>query len=535
MAEGIRINKLIRKYNVGLAELVEFLHQLGEEVEMKPNALVPEAIIPALDSHYCGNHSTDVSVDPLDRKLMMILENYDRKHSPSYSGATEDIEDFPVSKVPIEKTRLIEDNGLAEDDELHSETIDSQQTASRYEEQEDEFTFEEIIERIEVREKGFLEYMFSNAKGAAIHEKREIVKQILDSKQLYMTDFWYFIFKLLEIDESIYRGPICDSVYNYKDIDSIYCKKDSELIKASKLLFRDKEKCHQAIHFFFPFRNVLDPIVKQDIKDATRYISTVEELEIAFNVLGSDIHEIIYLLSVNETPASQYYGFISLKKYKELHGKEAVKALKYFPTYMNCIYDYLSFKLINKIVLEDNSVMTDKDAEAITANGFDSYYRRVKVAEGRESKKRMTANIQELVGKEVRFQFAGENKWNIFGSTNVSCGFILPKSWAKQDLTQGLWYQATVVKAVTNPNLLVLSQKKLASTNIPKISTVYVGEYVEARFSLFNDKVNVEILGHGPTFAKLVSIPRNFDYKKKHLAKVISVYNVNKCEIEIAD
>ena len=39
----IRLNKLVKKYNIGLQDLVNFLNKQGVEVELNPNAKVEEA------------------------------------------------------------------------------------------------------------------------------------------------------------------------------------------------------------------------------------------------------------------------------------------------------------------------------------------------------------------------------------------------------------------------------------------------------------------------------------------------------------
>ena len=46
MAE-IRINKIIRQYNIGLDDLVSFLRGLGVDVDQNPNAKVSEEYLPA--------------------------------------------------------------------------------------------------------------------------------------------------------------------------------------------------------------------------------------------------------------------------------------------------------------------------------------------------------------------------------------------------------------------------------------------------------------------------------------------------------
>ena len=46
MAE-IRLNKIIKQYNIGLQNLVDFLNSLGAGIEANPNAKVSDSFLPA--------------------------------------------------------------------------------------------------------------------------------------------------------------------------------------------------------------------------------------------------------------------------------------------------------------------------------------------------------------------------------------------------------------------------------------------------------------------------------------------------------
>ena len=78
MAE-IRINKLIKKYNVGLQELVEFLQKLGAHVDANPNAKVSDEYVPALDKQYSKDLAMKEASEKIDIKLTEILEKTSRK------------------------------------------------------------------------------------------------------------------------------------------------------------------------------------------------------------------------------------------------------------------------------------------------------------------------------------------------------------------------------------------------------------------------------------------------------------------------
>ena len=71
MAE-IRLNKLIKKYNIGLQELVAFLRKQGADLDENPNAKISDEYIPALDRQY----SKDLAI-----KLTEILEKSSKKQN----------------------------------------------------------------------------------------------------------------------------------------------------------------------------------------------------------------------------------------------------------------------------------------------------------------------------------------------------------------------------------------------------------------------------------------------------------------------
>ena len=51
---SIRLNKIIKQYNIGLEKLVEFLTTQGLVVEPNPNAKISEEYLPAIHDHF-GN------------------------------------------------------------------------------------------------------------------------------------------------------------------------------------------------------------------------------------------------------------------------------------------------------------------------------------------------------------------------------------------------------------------------------------------------------------------------------------------------
>ena len=179
MAE-IRLNKLMRHYNVGLATLTKFLQSKGIDVELNPNAKVRDWILPQLEQKFGGNYTSDthgyaapmtsdsgVSMDNLDtitknlnlkekrtllielRRLISQAETVDDDvfHGsilPEYeriSSAWLSIGELPEDLVgPIEKTyaRYTADYKLIETQHIHPECLEEDSS------QEKTFSIQEI-------------------------------------------------------------------------------------------------------------------------------------------------------------------------------------------------------------------------------------------------------------------------------------------------------------------------------------------------------------------------------------------------------
>ena len=101
MAE-IRLNKLIKKYNIGLQDLVDFLNKLGAQVDANPNAKVSEDYIPELDKHFSKDLAMKEASEKIDIKLNEILEKTSRKQQEK-----EEIEDDEPEMETIIKSTIL--------------------------------------------------------------------------------------------------------------------------------------------------------------------------------------------------------------------------------------------------------------------------------------------------------------------------------------------------------------------------------------------------------------------------------------------
>lgn len=99
MAE-IRLNKIIRTYNIGLQNLVDFLSSKGVEVEANPNAKISDEHLPAIEKQFGKDLELKQASEKVDIKLNEILEKISKKQQES--AKEEEYE--PVRETVIKTT-----------------------------------------------------------------------------------------------------------------------------------------------------------------------------------------------------------------------------------------------------------------------------------------------------------------------------------------------------------------------------------------------------------------------------------------------
>ena len=94
----IRLNKLIRTYNIGLQNLVDFLNSQGVEVEANPNAKISDEHLPAIEKQFGKDLEMKKASEKVDIKLTEILERTSRKQQ---EAAREEEFEEPVRDTVI--------------------------------------------------------------------------------------------------------------------------------------------------------------------------------------------------------------------------------------------------------------------------------------------------------------------------------------------------------------------------------------------------------------------------------------------------
>lgn len=97
MAE-IRLNKIIRTYNIGLQNLVDFLISKGVEVEANPNAKISDDLLPQIEKQFGKDLELKQASEKVDIKLNEILEKTSRRQQ---ENAKEEEDEEPVRETVI--------------------------------------------------------------------------------------------------------------------------------------------------------------------------------------------------------------------------------------------------------------------------------------------------------------------------------------------------------------------------------------------------------------------------------------------------
>ena len=105
----IRISKLLRQFNIGLDDLVDFLQKQGVEVDANPNAKVSDEHLPALNKQFGKDLELKQAADKVEVKITEILEKSGRK--PSRDQAEE--EEEPEQETIIKSNTFINANKVA--------------------------------------------------------------------------------------------------------------------------------------------------------------------------------------------------------------------------------------------------------------------------------------------------------------------------------------------------------------------------------------------------------------------------------------
>ena len=101
MAE-IRINKLIKQFNIGLSDLVGFLRKQGADIDENPNAKVSDEYLPALQKQFGKDLEAKEAAEQVDIHLSEILDKAGRNKQPK-----QEEEEEPEQEITIKSNTFL--------------------------------------------------------------------------------------------------------------------------------------------------------------------------------------------------------------------------------------------------------------------------------------------------------------------------------------------------------------------------------------------------------------------------------------------
>ena len=96
----IRLNKILRQFNIGLDDLVKFLNGQGVEVEANPNSKISEEFLPAITKQFGKDLELKQAADKVDIKITEIIEKGRRQPKE------EELDEEPEQETIIKSNTL---------------------------------------------------------------------------------------------------------------------------------------------------------------------------------------------------------------------------------------------------------------------------------------------------------------------------------------------------------------------------------------------------------------------------------------------
>ena len=99
----IRISKLIKQFNIGLSDLVDFLRKQGADIDENPNAKVSDEYLPALNKQFGKDLEAKQAAEKVDIHLSEILDKAGR----GKTARVQEEEEEPEQEITIKSNTFI--------------------------------------------------------------------------------------------------------------------------------------------------------------------------------------------------------------------------------------------------------------------------------------------------------------------------------------------------------------------------------------------------------------------------------------------
>lgn len=400
-------------------------------------------------------------------------------------------------------------------------------------------TTSEVISMVLDHDEESLKSLFVIDNNSKIQPLRRLVSDVLASQKIVGEDFWCFISMLMSIDRRVYRKPIADVVAKYPSVDGLTCSEDT-FDDIVKLMLADTDKLVAGLEFLVPFADMIRPIHHQLLIDCANSVSKPDAFEALFLLLGKTTEDRVALACKIGTPPSLYALYLTLAHAEEKYGVWHIHGLSTLNDSLNALPNNYGATLIKKVILKEvfheDGFDDDMEVEVVLRGGYEAYFGLIARKNSKDTYKKRIRNLRDYIGQELEFKVISIYKHHLFLQATGSFGFIalMPLIASNKRVKIRDVITAKVVSVINGTKMVLVSQKLLPKKKLESINVLDIGDELEAKFSLYNEKLSAELLGYKQVRANIVSFPHNFDYKKHHRVKVVASRLAN-CDISVIE
>ena len=366
-----------------------------------------------------------------------------------------------------------------------------------------------------------------NLNEKEFQEVRKTVSEIYTACNFDADSFWPLTITLLEGNAKLLRKPIADAVKTYSDCQKLACTSE-EMNHVVELLLSDSDKIHQGMDFLIPFKSMLTKEAKEILVSKAKYINTPEGFHTLFFLIGASFQEKLNVFEqlVNNL-AAQFVTYEVLLNDEEENGIWHIQSAEN----LNAILEEMQqsyggrilYNLIRYFVFHENADISDKEAEELAAGGFEGIVRLVAQKESQNRESLVISEMPSFVGEELNFTVNKVYK-NHYFVLHPKYRALLPLRFAIQSYQEGDELNAVVVKSYPRNKLFLVTQRSASAKQLEAIPIVNIGDIVEVRFGISTTSgvVVPTVQGYPLLRAEIVDYPRDFDYKKRYFAEVVT-------------
>lgn len=398
-----------------------------------------------------------------------------------------------------------------------------------------EVTREDILlQAITNKSREGIKEFLEGCEGDKIHGYRETLIETIQKANISGEDFWFITESLMEEMPNIFRRPLTTIAQSLKE-QELYKGRVAVITKVCNLFLEDNSKFSQSLEFIETIKDIIPVGIKTRLIDSVQHINTFEGFNSLFRILGSNVDQKVYILSLSNSIASYYCLYDTLNKYERKYGVSGVKSIRNIERVLNSLRNttegYITYKLILKTIFHKEDIMADNEVHQFLLGGFETFNKALMKIKSKKEHNELLKSIGDYIHTRVSVKV--QHIFNNVAICNANAGLkaILPARYMSTPITTGDLLTCFVAKVDYKDKVLFLCENHSQECIKSDYNLVSVGDKLEVRFNIQNNSAVANVIGCSPLKATVERFPKNFDFRKKYRAIVTRVTSYNTCII----